>query len=153
MKGGILTLLCSLLAGLIAHTLYFNAFKPCEEDTLECQLSWIQDYLSLTSDQFEMLVAMHRDHEPEITQLEQQIQILERRLAGLEEERIENDRIDFIAFYGYLQEKVDLDKTRDSSTESFLTKIGEVMNTEQKARFKELLSDFNKDPRRKQRGI
>ena len=142
MKNGVLTILIGLAAGLIAHTLYFNSFKPCEDDTLECQLSWIQDYLSLSPNQFEIVVAMHRDHQPEISLLEQQIQVLESRLVALEEERVENDRIDFIAFYSYLQEKVDLDKTRDSSTESFLTKVGDVMNSEQKARFKELLNDF-----------
>lgn len=142
MKSSILTILLGLTAGLLAHSLYFNSFKPCEEDTLECKLSWIQDYLSLTEEQFEVVLAMHRDHQPEVIQLEQQIQVLEQRLASLEEERIENDRIDFIAFYNYLQDKVDLDKTRDSSTESFLTKIGDVMNVNQKARFDELLKDF-----------
>ncbi|MDG2166421.1 MAG: hypothetical protein P8L44_00655 [Opitutales bacterium] len=135
MKSSILTIALGLTAGLIAHSLYFNSLKPCEEDTLECKLSWIQDYLSLTDDQFEVVLAMHGEHQPEVFQLEQ-------RLASLEEERVENDRIDFIAFYNYQQDKVDLDKTRDSSTESFLAKIGDVMNVNQKARFDELLKDF-----------
>ena len=85
---------------------------------------------------------MHGEHQPEVFQLEQQIQVLEQRLASLEEERGENDRIDFIVFYNYQQDKVELDKTRDSSTESFLAKIGDVMNVNQKARFDELLKDF-----------
>mgnify|MGYP003118153537 CR=1 FL=1 len=142
MRNSILTMVVGLTAGLLAYSFYYNSFKPCEEDTLECQLSWIQDYLSLTDDQFEVVLAMHRDHQPEVNQLEQQILVLEQRLASLEEERIENDRIDFIAFYNYLQDKVDLDKTRDSSTESFLAKIGDVMTIEQRARFDELLKDF-----------
>lgn len=142
MKTGLFTIVGGLIAGLIAHSLYFNSFKPCEDETLECKLSWIQDYLSLSEDQFEVVLAMHRDHQPEVSQLEQQIQNLELRLAELEEERIENDSIDFMAFYSYLQDKVDLDRTRDSSTESFLAKIGDVMNSEQKSRFDELLKDF-----------
>ena len=142
MRNVLFIIVGGLVAGLIAHNVYFNSFKPCEEETLECQLSWIQDYLSLTEDQFEVVVAMHRDHQPEVSILEQQIHNLEQRLAALEEERIENDRIDFMAFYSYLQDKVDLDRTSDSSTESFLTKIGGVMNSEQKNRFDELLKDF-----------
>lgn len=142
MKASVLTLVLGLIAGIAAHSFYFNSFKPCEENTLECKLSWIQDYLSLTEDQFEVVVAMHRDRQPEVSRLEQQIRGLEQRLASLEAERVENDRIDFIAFYSYLQDKVDLDKTRDSSTESFLTKVGNVMTEEQKARFNALLKDF-----------
>ena len=145
MKPGLTILLAGLVAGLAAHTFYFNTFKPCDEETLECKLSWIQDYLSLTEDQFEIVVAMHRDHQPEVSQLERQVKVLEQRLASLEEERIENDRIDFIAFYNYLQDKVDLDRTRDSSTESFLTKVGDVMTEEQKSRFNALLKDFKTD--------
>ena len=142
MKTSMVTIIVGLVAGLLAYSLYFNSFRPCEEDTLECKLTWIQDYLSLSEDQFDVVVAMHRDHQPEVSQLEQQIQLLEQRLASLEEERIENDRIDFIAFYNYLQDKTDLDRTRDSSTESFLAKVGDVMNADQKARFNELLQDF-----------
>ena len=142
MKTSMVTIIVGLVAGLLAYSLYFNSFSPCEEDTLECKLTWIQDYLSLSEDQFDVVVAMHRDHQPEVSQLEQQIQLLEQRLASLEEERIENDRIDFIAFYNYLQDKTDLDRTRDSSTESFLAKVGDVMNADQKARFNELLQDF-----------
>jgi hypothetical protein len=146
MRKGILTLVAGLIAGLLAQVLYYSSFKPCQDETLECHLAWIQDYLSLSSDQYELVVAMHRDHQPIIGQLEQQIRQLEIRLAALEEERIENDHIDFIAFYSYLQEKVDLDKTRDTSTQSFLTQVGEIMNSDQKERFKELINEFKTSP-------
>ena len=146
MKRGILTLVAGLTAGLLAQVIYYNSFKPCEDDTLECQLAWIQDYLSLSSDQYELVLAMHRDYQPKIHQLEQQIRQWETRLAELEEERIENDHIDFIEFYTYLQEKGNLDKTRDSSTENFLTQVGEIMNTDQKERFKNLIKDFKTSP-------
>lgn len=142
MKQGYLTLFCGVTAGVLAYTLYYQSFKPCEEDTLECQLSWIQDYLALTPDQYDLVVALHRDRQPEISRLEEEIARLENRLAALEEERIENDRIDFIAFYNYLQDKVDLKNTRESSTESFLTKVGSIMNSNQKARFNQLIGDF-----------
>jgi hypothetical protein len=142
MRRGLLTIGLGLVAGLFAYSFYYKTFKPCEDDTLECQLSWIQDYLSLTPDQYELVLAMHRDRQPEITELEQKILQLEDHLAALESERIENDRIDFIVFYSYLQEKVDLDRTRNSSTETFLTKVGSVMNTNQKERFDQLIREF-----------
>lgn len=145
MKTSILTLALGLVAGLAAYSIYYNSFKPCEEESLECQLSWIQDYLSLSEAQFEVVVAMHRDYQPEVTELEKQIGVLEQRLASLEEERVENDRIDFIAFYNYLQDKGALDKERDSSTENFLSKVGDVMNEDQKARFHALVKDFKTD--------
>ncbi|MCZ6674090.1 MAG: hypothetical protein O7C75_14265 [Verrucomicrobia bacterium] len=142
MKRGWLTILFGLAAGLLAQNIYFNTHKPCDEDTLECKLTWIKDYLSLTSEQFEIVLAMHKDHQPEIEQLQEQIEYLETRLAAMEAERIENDRIDFLAFYSYLQEKVDLDKTYTSSTNNFLKKVGSIMNTKQKERFDLLIRDF-----------
>ena len=143
MKKGILTISLGLLAGLIAQNIYYKSFKPCDDNTLECQLSWIQDYLSLTPDQYKLVVALHRDQQPEILALEKRVQDLESQIAALEEERIENDRIDFIAFYGYLQEKVSLDKTREHSTDSFLAKVGSIMSSEQQARFNEMLRTYN----------
>jgi hypothetical protein len=144
MNRSILTLFAGLAAGLLSYTVFFSAFKPCEDKSLECQLSWIKDYLSLTPEQYELVVAMHRDHQPEVNRLEHRVEQLEGRIAALEEERIENDRIDFLTFYHYLQEKVDLDKTRDSSTESFLSKVSDVMSSDQKARFNKLIGDFRK---------
>ena len=142
MKRGILIILCGLTAGIFAQHLYFNNYQPCQDDTLECKLSWIQDYLSLSPKQFELVLGMHRDREPEVQQLQQKINVLEARLAALEAERIENDQIDFIAFYNYLQDKVDLDKTYSSSTQEFLFKVGSVMDSGQKERFDLLLRDF-----------
>ena len=142
MKRGISIISLGLIAGLITHGLYYQTFKPCEDETLECQLSWIQDYLSLTPDQYELVVAMHRDRQPEISALENRIHSLEAQLAALEEERIENDRIDFIAFYGYLQEKVNLDKTRESSTDSFLAKVGSIMSSDQQERFNDMIRAY-----------
>lgn len=135
-------IIIGLIAGLITHGLYYKAFKPCEDETLECQLFWIQDYLSLTPDQYELVVAMHRDRQPEISALENRIQSLEAQLEDLEEERIENDRIDFIAFYSYLQEKVNLDKTRETSTDSFLAKVGSIMSSDQQERFNEMIRAY-----------
>lgn len=142
MKRGIFIISLGLIAGLMTHGLYYNTFKPCEDETLECQLSWIQDYLSLTPDQYELVVAMHRDRQPEISALENRVKSLEAELAALEEERIQNDRIDFIAFYGYLQEKVNVDKTRENSTDSFLAKVGSVMNSDQQERFNEMIHAY-----------
>ncbi|MDA0349499.1 MAG: hypothetical protein O3C43_20680 [Verrucomicrobia bacterium] len=142
MKKALVTVIIGLTAGLLTQSIYFNSFKPCDDNSLECQLSWIQEYLSLSDQQFEVVVAMHRDHQPKINRLENEIQNLENRLAALEEERIEKNQIDFIAFYSYLQRKVDLDKTRDSSTENFLTQVREVLNPEQKVRFANLLNEF-----------
>lgn len=147
MKRGILILLLGISACVCAEILYFDARKPCGDSSLECQLSWIQDYLNLSPEQFDTVVAMHRDRQPEVKQLQERIHQLESRLAALENERIHNDNIDFLAFYNYLQEKADLNKTRDTSTQSFLTRVEDVMDAEQRQRFQDLIKEYHSQSR------
>ncbi|MCB1123302.1 MAG: hypothetical protein KJT03_17235 [Verrucomicrobiae bacterium] len=142
MKRTLQIIALGITASFCAEVLYFDANKPCGDDSLECQLSWIQDYLNLSPEQFETVVAMHRDRQPEVRRLQEKVQSLESRLAALEDERINNDSIDFLAFYNYLQEKVTLDETRDSSTESFLTRVEDVMDANQRERFQNLIKEF-----------
>lgn len=142
MKRSFLIISIGVIAAFGVQSWYVQQNALCQEDSLECNLSWMKEYLSLSDEQYSAVLAMHLNHEDEIVQLTDKITLLQERLDELENERINNDSIDFIAFYNYLQEKTSLNESFEDNTQDFLSDVGSLMTTEQNQRFKNLLSDF-----------
>ncbi len=142
MKPSLLIIPLGLFATFLLQAWYVNEKQPCQDDSLECRLSWISEYLSLTDEQYAAVLNVHLDHEAEVSQLSQKIHELQSHITQLENNRVNNDSIDFIAFYNYLQEKTSLSKISHTKNQDFISDIGSVMNSDQEEKFKYFLNDF-----------
>ena len=69
MNRTVLMLLVGLLVGAGAHTLYFNFHRPVGLDSLDGQLAWMKEELSLSEEQFSRIKELHEESSPRLRAL------------------------------------------------------------------------------------
>lgn len=135
MNRGLVVLLLGVIVGLGAHFTYFSTHRPCNEPTLECELTWIRDELSLNPAQYARLIELHQMNGPHLAALSEQLIAMRRQLEAFEAQRRGTNEIDFIEFGQFIAQRRDIEVECETSSRTLILAAAEVMKPEQRRRY------------------
>ena len=139
MKRTLFVVLLGLLAGLGAHIGWFSVSTPERPADLDAQLAWMKTNLRLTDIQLQRIKALHEQSAPRLLALAAQVNGMQGEMAAFERERQTEDRVDFVEFARFVEERRRLDRECALSTEKLVTAAAEVMTPQQRQQYLNLL--------------
>jgi hypothetical protein len=140
MNRALLVIFAGLLSGAAAHFGYFYAHKPCTSTSMACELEWIRDELKLTDAQFAEIKQLHDHSEPKLAALSMEVSEMQRQLAAFEEERRNTDRIDFLEFAQFVEQRRAIDQQCRDSARSLVEATARIMNSTQRESYLNFVS-------------
>jgi hypothetical protein len=135
MKGPLLVLLLGLGAGLAAHFGYYYSHRPCTSGTLDCELAWIRGELKLSDAQYARIRELHETSGPELVSLAAQVARMRRELEAFENQRRTTDRIDFLEFARFAEERRATDRECLDSARQLVESSANIMTPSQRERY------------------
>ena len=135
MKRTLLVLLTGLVAGTAAHVAWFDTHRPCSGDELTCQLSWIRTELKLTDAQYARIRAIHEASSPKLLALAAQVAQMKDEYAAFDRQRLATDRVDFIEFARFVEERRAIDRECLTLTRQLVAATSDTMNPAQRQRY------------------
>jgi hypothetical protein len=105
MRRGVLVLLLGLLVGVATHLVYFRLHRPFDADSLDGQLAWMKSELRLSDAQFARIRELHQASSPRLRALAAQVAQMQQEFAAFENTRRSTDRVDFIEFAQFVEER------------------------------------------------
>jgi hypothetical protein len=139
MKRTVLVLLCGIACGVAAHLGWIAHRRPAAVDDLTAQLAWMKTHLRLTDPQVARLRALHEQSTPRVLALAAQVAAMREELAAFERARQTGDRIDFLEFARFVDQRRALDRACLESTRRLVAASAEVMTPEQREHYLSLL--------------
>jgi Spy/CpxP family protein refolding chaperone len=140
MKRPLLILLLGLLAGTAAHLGYYGYHRPGDTDTLEGRLAWMKTELRLTDSQFARIKELHQASHPRLQAMARQVALMQAEFAEFEVSRRTSDRVDFVEFARFVQNRRELNRECLDSTRQLVLASAEVMTPEQRERYIRLVA-------------
>jgi hypothetical protein len=140
MKRAILILLLGMAAGTTAHFSYYYSRRPCASGSLDCELGWIRSQLNLSDAQYAQIRALHENSGPQLVALAAQVAKLQRELGAFENQRRTTDRIDFLEFASFVEERRAMDRQCMDSTRMLVESSARIMNPAQRERYLTLVA-------------
>jgi hypothetical protein len=140
MRRAILVLLLGLGAGSLAHFGYYYSRRPCTSGSLDCELGWIRSELRLSDAQFAEIKELHEVSGPQLVALAAQVARLRRELDAFENERRTADRIDFLEFAHFVEERRAMDRQCKDSARQLVESSARIMTPEQRERYLSLIA-------------
>jgi hypothetical protein len=140
MKRPLLILFLGLLAGTAAHFAYYGYHRPGATDTLEGRLAWMKTELRLTDAQFARIKELHRASHPRLQEMARQVALMQAEFAEFERSRRTADRVDFVEFARFVQNRRELNRECIDSTRQLVLASAEVMTPEQRERYIRLVA-------------
>ena len=135
MKHVTLVLLLGILAGALAHVLWYTARRPAEVDTVGHALAWLQQDLQLTQEQFTRFQAIHERSSPQLRQLAHEATRMRAEFDAFERRRQTLGEIDFLAFARFVESQRRLDRLCAEPTRRLIAAAAEEMNPGQRERY------------------
>jgi len=135
MKAALLVLMLGLGAGVAAHFGYYYAHRPCTSGSLDCELAWIRNELKLNDAQYARIRELHENSGPQIVSLAVQVERMQRELAAFETQRRTTDRIDFLEFAKFAEERRAMDRECLDSTRQLVESSARIMTPAQRERY------------------
>lgn len=129
-----------LFAAAGAHLAWFHLHRPCTGDQLQCQLSWMKSELKLTDEQFARIKAIHEASSPRLLALAVQVSRMREEYAAFERMRIATDRVDFVEFARFVEQRRAVDRECLDSTRRLVAATSDVMTPDQRKRYLGLLT-------------
>jgi hypothetical protein len=142
-----LIVLFGVLAGGVAHVTWFRAHRPCGGDELACQLAWIKTELNLTDAQYDRVRAIHEQTSPRLLALAAQVSRLRDEYAAFEKQRLTSDRVDFVEFAKFVEQRRTIDRECLSLTRQLVAATSETMTPAQRERYLGLVGPAVNDAR------
>ncbi len=142
----LLVLLAGLAAGVAAHLTWFDSHRPCRDDELSCQLTWIRNELKLTDAQYSRVVAIHEASSPKLLALAAQVAQLREEYAAFDRQRLATDQVDFIEFARFVEQRRAIDRECLALTRQLVAATSNTMSPEQRERYLDLLGPAFSQP-------
>lgn len=140
MKRPLLTLLLGLIAGLAVHFAYYGWHRRTGPETLEGQLAWIRSELRLSDAQFARIRELHQASRPRLQLMAAQVAQMHAEFAEFERARRTSDRVDFLEFARFVENRRALNRECLDSTRQLVLASAEVMTPEQRERYIRLVA-------------
>ncbi|HEY4299573.1 MAG TPA: hypothetical protein VGM73_01785 [Candidatus Didemnitutus sp.] len=140
MKRTILTLALGLAVGLGSHFAYFGLNKPAAGDSLDSQLAWMKSELHLSDAQYAQIRELHRTSSPRLRALAVQVAQLQSEFAAFEHTRQASDRVDFLEFAQFVENRRQVDRECTDSTRRLVLASADVMTPQQRQHYLGLIA-------------
>jgi hypothetical protein len=140
MKHTFLVLLLGAMAAVGAHFAWFQLHRPCSGNQLDCQLAWMKAELKLTDAQFARIKAIHEASSPRLLALAAQVARMRDEYAAFERTRVTTDRVDFVEFALFVEQRRAIDRECLASTRRLVNAASDVMTPLQRERYLGLLA-------------
>ena len=115
------------------------------KDRLLVQLSWIQDRLDLSSDQFMKLVELHQNYSDKFDGLYEELIRLESQYDRFEELRMNNEMVDFMALYEVLTHRKETETVANNLSRELIARVTSILTPSQRTAYLSMVSP-NPDP-------
>ncbi len=136
MKHTLWILLLGLVGGVGAHLGWLAVIAPARAPAgADAHLAWLKDGLGLTDAQFARIQALHTNSTPQLQALAARVGEMQAELAAFEQTRRTEDRIDFLEFARFVEQRRRLGRECALSTERLVAATAEVLTPEQRARY------------------
>jgi len=139
-KRTLLTLALGLAAGLGAHFTYYRVQEPADVNTLDGQLAWMKAELQLTDAQYARIRELHQASSPKLRALASQVAELQAEFTAFEEMRHTADRVDFLEFARFVENRRQVSRECLDSTRQLVLATAEVMTPPQRQRYIRLVA-------------
>jgi hypothetical protein len=140
MKHTFLVLVLGATAAVGAHLAWFQLHRPCSGNQLDCQLVWMKAELKLTDAQFARIKAIHEASSPQLLALAAQVARMRDEYAAFERTRVTTDRVDFVEFALFVEQRRAIDRECLASTRRLVHAASDVMTPLQRERYFGLLA-------------
>ncbi len=140
MKHPLLIVLLGLAVGAACHLAYMQQHEPMSTDTIEGQLAWMRVELRLTDAQFSRIRELHEASHPRLRAMSAQVALMQAEFAEFERSRRNEDRVDFLEFAKFVEERRELNRRCADSTRRLVLASAEVMTPEQRDRYLRLVA-------------
>jgi hypothetical protein len=140
MRRGTLVLLLGLLVGLAANQGYFWLHRPIDPGSLDGQLAWMKSELHLTDAQFARIRELHQATSPRLRALAVQVGQMQTEFAAFENTRRATDRVDFIEFAQFVEERRRISRECLDSTRRLVLATSHELTPRQRERYFDLVS-------------
>ncbi|HVU16847.1 MAG TPA: hypothetical protein VHD32_07975 [Candidatus Didemnitutus sp.] len=147
MKRTLLTLALGLAVGLGSHFAYFRLNQPPAGDSLDSQLAWMKSELHLSDAQYAQIKELHRTSSPRLRALAVQVAQLQSEFAAFERTRRTSDRVDFLEFAQFVEDRRKVSRECADSTRQLVLAAAEIMNPQQREHYLGLLSQVEPQER------
>jgi hypothetical protein len=101
-------------------------------ESLVKRLSWIQQRLDLSQEQFLELVELHQDYNDRFNLLYEELVALEDQYSSFEHLRMENEAIDFMALYDVLSKRQETEGNARMLSEEFISHVVAILKPDQR---------------------
>ena len=140
MKRTLLVLTIGLAVGLGTHLAYFRLHEPAATDTLDGQLAWMRSELQLTDAQYARIRELHEASSPKLRAMAAQVAQLQGEFTAFEQMRRTNDRVDFLEFARFVENRRHVSRECLDSTRQLVLAVAEVMTPPQRQRYIRLVA-------------
>jgi hypothetical protein len=136
MRRGVLVLLLGLVVGVATHLVYFRLHRPFDPDSLDGQLAWMKSELQLSDAQFARIRELHQASSPRLRALAAQVAQMQQEFAAFENTRRATDRVDFIEFAQFVEERRAVSREcLDSTRRLVMASAGEMTGAQREQYF------------------
>jgi len=139
MKRFLLVILLGLGAGALAHTGWYLWQRPCQADTLDCQLQWMKTELKLSDEQYARIKSIHEKSSPRLLALAIQVARMQDEYKDFEHERTTSGQVDFLEFAHFVEQRRTVDRECLTSTRQLVADAANVMTDQQRSHYLALL--------------
>jgi hypothetical protein len=147
MKRTFLMLLLGAAVGTSVHFAYYGLHQGRQGDALDHQLALMKTELHLTDDQYARIKELHRTSSPRLRALAVQVAQLQEEFTAFERARHTDDRVDFLEFARFVDERRHVSRECLDSTRQLVLASADVMNPQQRAHYLGLIATAEPLPR------
>lgn len=140
MKATLAVLTLGLASAVTAHVAWFQLHRPCSGGDLSCQLSWMKSELRLTDEQFAQIKAVHEASSPRLLVLAAEVARMRDEYAAFERTRVATDRVDFIEFAHFVEQRRAIDRECLASTRRLVSAASDLLTPSQRERYLSLVA-------------
>lgn len=139
MNRTLLILFLGLAVGAGSHFAYYRIHEP-KIDSLDNQLAWMKTELKLNDAQYARIKELHQASSPRLHSLADQVAQLQTEFAAFEEMRRSSDRVDFLEFARFVEERRQVNRECLDSTRKLVLATAEVMTPRQRQHYIQLIA-------------
>lgn len=139
MRHTLTVVLLGLGAGLLAHVGWYLTQRPCESNSLDCQLEWMKTELKLSDGQLARIKSIHEKSSPRLLALAAQVAHMRNEYEDFEHQRTTAGQIDFLEFAHFVEQRRAVNRECLTSTRQLVADAAHEMTSRQRQRYLALL--------------
>jgi hypothetical protein len=133
-------LFLGVAVGTTVHLAYYRLHRPVMGDSLDSQLAWMKEELNLDDAQFARIKELHRTSSPRLRALAVQVAQLQAEFAAFERTRRTDDRVDFLEFARFVEDRRHVSRECLDSTRQLVLASAGVMTPRQREHYLGLIA-------------